>query len=65
MTQVTEEVYLHNPEYKHCEYIDSHVRPLNVGRKSHARLTGRCCRKFDEYFDLRLGGYAAASYIAS
>ena len=57
---VTEEEYLHNREYKHCEYVDGQVVPLNVGHKSHARITAKCCRKFDEYFDEHRGGYAAA-----
>jgi Uma2 family endonuclease len=57
---VTEEEYLHNREYKHCEYVDGQVVPLNVGHKSHARITGKCYRKFDEYFDQHPGGYAAA-----
>jgi Uma2 family endonuclease len=39
------------------------VRPLNVGQKLHARITGRCARKFDEYFDLHVGGYAAIQLL--
>ena len=57
---ISEQEYLTNPEYEHCEYIDGEVIPLNVGTKSHSRIQVKLARYLDTYFDERPIGYAAA-----
>ena len=51
------EEYLSNPAFEHYEYVDGQPVELHVGHQKHARIQGRCFRKFDEYFDAHPGGY--------
>jgi Uma2 family endonuclease len=53
------EEYLSNPAYEHFEYIEGQPVELNVGNKPHSRIQSKCCRRLDEYFDRRPGGYVA------
>ena|SRR6266404_4381524 len=46
---VTEEEYLHNPEFQHREYVDGLAVPLNVGNKSHSIIQVRCAFAFQAY----------------
>jgi Uma2 family endonuclease len=55
---ITEEQYLSDPAFEHCEYVDGIVVERNLGTKPHARIQGKCFRKFDEYLDTHPGGYA-------
>ena len=56
---VTEEEYLHNPEFEHCEYLDGLVVPLNVGNKSHSIIQVRCAFAFQAYVRSHPGYYCA------
>lgn len=51
------EEYLHDPRYKHHEYVDGEAVALHLGSKKHGRIQGRCFRAFDEYFDTHPDGY--------
>jgi len=57
---VTEEEYLTNPEYEHCEYVDGQAVPLNLGTKKHSKAQLRLGRYLDEYLEQHPIGYAAA-----
>ena len=59
-TLITEEEYLTNPEYEHCEYIDGRAVPLNLGTKKHSKSQVKLSRYLDEYLDANPIGYAAA-----
>ncbi len=54
---ITEEQYLTDPVFKHCEYVDEIVVERNLGTKPHARIQAKCSRKLDEYLDTHPGGY--------
>jgi|ERR1700682_359843 len=56
---VTEEEYLHNPEFEHCEYVNGLVVPLNVGNKSHSIIQVRCAFAFQAYVRSHPGFYCA------
>jgi Uma2 family endonuclease len=55
---ITEEQYLTDPEFEHCEFVEGIVVERNLGTKPHARIQGKCVRKLDEYLDTHPGGYA-------
>ena len=54
---ITEEQYLTDAAFQHCEFVNGIVVERNLGTKPHARIQGKCYRKFDEYFDSHPGGY--------
>lgn len=54
---ITEEQYLTDPAFRHCEYVDGMIVERNLGAKPHARIQSKCLRKLDEYLDTHPGGY--------
>jgi Uma2 family endonuclease len=57
---VTEEEYLSNPAYEHCEYIDGRIVELNVGGKPHSKIQIRLGYLLQLYLNTHPGGYIAA-----
>jgi len=57
---ISEEEYLHNPEFEHCEYVDGQAVPINVGTKKHSKTQVKLAQYLGMYLDEHPIGYAAA-----
>jgi Uma2 family endonuclease len=58
---VSLEEYLGNPaEYEHCEWVDGHAEPLNLGSKKHSRIQSMASKYFIDYFLEHPVGYVGS-----
>ncbi|MGI8990516.1 MAG: Uma2 family endonuclease [Bryobacteraceae bacterium] len=54
---LTEEEYLHNSEYEHCEYIDGQAVELNIGSRKHSRIQVACVLALGNFLRTRGGAW--------
>jgi Uma2 family endonuclease len=54
---ITEEQYLTDPAFKHCEYVDEIVVERNLGTKPHSRVQAACCGFIWSYLRSKPIGY--------
>ncbi|MDQ2900254.1 MAG: Uma2 family endonuclease [Acidobacteriota bacterium] len=54
---LTEEEYLYDSEYEHCEYIDGQAVELNIGTKRHSRIQVACVLALGNFLRMRGGGW--------
>ncbi len=57
---ISEEEYLHNPEFEHCEYVDGQAVPINVGTKKRSKTQVKLAQYLGVYLDEHPIGYAVA-----
>ncbi len=55
---LTEEEYLHNSEYEHCEYIDGQAVELNIRTKRHSKIQAACTSALVAFLSKHGGGEA-------
>ncbi|MCX6638251.1 MAG: Uma2 family endonuclease, partial [Acidobacteria bacterium] len=54
---ITEEQYLSDPAFEHCEYVNGIVVERNVGGKPHSRIQANCCGFIWSYLRTNRIGY--------